>query len=55
MLFIAVDSGSGSNTGWLWSDTFIPAGQVMTLPALEHLPENLGTTVFEAVIVELKG
>jgi hypothetical protein len=31
------------------------AGQVLSFPALEHLPENLGNTVFEAVIVELKG
>jgi quercetin dioxygenase-like cupin family protein len=30
------------------------AGQVMAFPAQEHLPQNLGDTVFEAVIVELK-
>lgn len=30
------------------------AGQVLSFPAHEHLPENLGDKPFEAVIVELK-
>jgi quercetin dioxygenase-like cupin family protein len=31
------------------------AGQVMQMPAVEHLPENVGDKRFEAVLVELKG
>jgi len=31
------------------------AGQVLQFPAIEHLPENLSSQQFEAVIVELKG
>jgi quercetin dioxygenase-like cupin family protein len=31
------------------------AGQVLSFPAHEHLPENLSDRPFEAVIVELKG
>jgi quercetin dioxygenase-like cupin family protein len=31
------------------------AGQVLQFPAVEHLPENLSSQPFEAVIVELKG
>ena len=29
-------------------------GQVMEIPATEHLPENLSNQVFEAILVELK-
>lgn len=32
-----------------------PAGHVLALPATDHLPENIGASVFEAVVVELKG
>jgi quercetin dioxygenase-like cupin family protein len=30
------------------------AGQVMNMPALDHLPENIGTEPFEVILVELK-
>ena len=30
-------------------------GQVMQMPAVEHLPENVGDKRFEAILVELKG
>jgi quercetin dioxygenase-like cupin family protein len=30
------------------------AGQVVVFPALEHLPENIGSKAFEVVAVELK-
>jgi quercetin dioxygenase-like cupin family protein len=30
------------------------AGQVLHFPATEHLPENLGDRVFEAILIELK-
>ncbi len=30
------------------------AGQTMTFPAIDHLPENLGETALEAVAIELK-
>jgi quercetin dioxygenase-like cupin family protein len=30
-------------------------GQVMNMPAVEHLPENVGDQPFEAILVELKG
>jgi quercetin dioxygenase-like cupin family protein len=30
------------------------AGQVMSLPPTDHLPENLGDKVFECILVELK-
>ena len=29
-------------------------GQILSFPAIEHLPENLGKGVFEAILVELK-
>jgi hypothetical protein len=29
-------------------------GQVMQMPAVEHLPENIGNKHFEAILVELK-
>jgi len=31
------------------------AGQVLQFPALDHLPENLSSQQFEAVLVEFKG
>jgi quercetin dioxygenase-like cupin family protein len=31
------------------------AGQVISFPAFEHLPENLSDQPFEAIAVELKG
>jgi len=31
------------------------AGQVISFPAIDHLPENLGDQLFEVVAVELKG
>ena len=30
------------------------AGQVMNMPATEHLPENLSDQVIEAILIELK-
>jgi quercetin dioxygenase-like cupin family protein len=30
------------------------AGQVLNFPAIEHLPENIGDALFEAVLIELK-
>ena len=30
------------------------AGQVLSFPALDHLPENLGDQAFEVIVVELK-
>lgn len=30
------------------------AGQVMNMPAIEHLPENVGNETFEAILVERK-
>jgi hypothetical protein len=30
------------------------AGEIMSFPALEHLPENLSDQPFEAIVVELK-
>jgi quercetin dioxygenase-like cupin family protein len=30
------------------------AGQVMQMPAVDHLPENAGTQTFQAILVELK-
>ncbi len=35
-------------------DHNLKAGQVMTIPAMDHQPENLGTTPFEVIVVELK-
>lgn len=31
------------------------AGQVMNMPAVEHLPENFGDEPFEVIGIELKG
>lgn len=31
------------------------AGQVMSFPALSHLPENIGDGRFEVIAIELKG
>ena len=36
-------------------DVEITAGQVLSFPALSHLPENLGDEAFEVIAVELKG
>lgn len=33
----------------------IVAGQAIWTPATIHLPENVGTTAFEVILVELKG
>jgi quercetin dioxygenase-like cupin family protein len=33
----------------------VKAGQVLSFPAVDHLPENLGDQPFEVVAVELKG
>jgi quercetin dioxygenase-like cupin family protein len=29
-------------------------GQVMLMPALEHMPENIGSEPFEVILIELK-
>jgi hypothetical protein len=42
LIFVGIDSGSGSNTGWLWSDTAIPPGQVVTLAMPLQAPAGLG-------------
>lgn len=31
------------------------AGQILNMPATDHLPENIGDQPFEGVLVELKG
>jgi quercetin dioxygenase-like cupin family protein len=36
-------------------DITAKAGQVLSFPAVEHLPENLGDQVLEVIAVELKG
>jgi quercetin dioxygenase-like cupin family protein len=36
-------------------DVTATAGQVLTFPAIEHLPENIGDNPFEVIAVELKG
>ena len=36
-------------------DIVAKAGQVISFPALDHLPENLSDQPFEVVAVELKG
>jgi beta-alanine degradation protein BauB len=33
----------------------IVAGQAIWTPATTHLPENVGSTAFEVILVELKG
>jgi quercetin dioxygenase-like cupin family protein len=33
----------------------IRAGSTMVMPAMEHLPENLGNKPLEVILVELKG
>ncbi|HWQ52124.1 MAG TPA: hypothetical protein VN442_00470 [Bryobacteraceae bacterium] len=35
-------------------DHDIKAGTTMTMPAMDHLPENLGNTPIEVILVELK-
>jgi quercetin dioxygenase-like cupin family protein len=35
-------------------DHDIKAGQTMTMPAMDHLPENTGNRPFEVILVELK-
>jgi len=35
-------------------DIVATSGQVVSFPALDHLPENLSDQVFEAIAVELK-
>ena len=35
-------------------DHNLKAGQTLTLPAMDHLPENTGDTAFEIVLIELK-
>jgi quercetin dioxygenase-like cupin family protein len=35
-------------------DIIAKAGRILSLPATEHLPENLGDQAVEALIVELK-
>jgi quercetin dioxygenase-like cupin family protein len=32
----------------------LKAGQTMTMPAMDHLPENIGTTPFDVILIELK-
>ena len=36
-------------------DITAKAGQVLSFPALDHLPENIGANTFEVIAVELKG
>jgi quercetin dioxygenase-like cupin family protein len=36
-------------------DVTVSAGQVLSFPAVDHLPENLGEEPFEVIAVELKG
>src|SRR5688572_5837190 len=33
----------------------IVAGQAIWTPAITHLPENIGSTAFEVILIELKG
>jgi quercetin dioxygenase-like cupin family protein len=35
-------------------DVSVHAGQVLSFPALDHLPENIGDQPFEVIAVELK-
>ena len=35
-------------------DVSVKAGQVLSFPALDHLPENLGDQALEVIAVELK-
>jgi hypothetical protein len=35
-------------------DHNLKAGQTLMLPAMDHLPENIGTQPFEIVLIELK-
>jgi quercetin dioxygenase-like cupin family protein len=35
-------------------DHNIKAGQTMSMPAMDHLPENTGTKPFEVILIELK-
>lgn len=42
MLFVGFDSGSGSNIGYLWSDTAIPPGQTVTLAMPLQAQTGLG-------------
>jgi quercetin dioxygenase-like cupin family protein len=35
-------------------DHQLKAGQTMYMPALEHLPENTGSTPFDVILIELK-
>ncbi len=35
-------------------DHNLKAGQTMVMPAMQHLPENLGATPLEVILVELK-
>ena len=36
-------------------DVTVKAGQVLSFPAIDHLPENLADQAFEVIAVELKG